>query len=148
GTGDLTLELALRCAQLLASDFSSDAIGLAQQRLQHHAHVTLRQAAVPGDWPAQQFDLIILSEFAFYLSDSDLQALQRQAVDSLGDDGTLVACHWRRPFVERTQATQTIHGWFDQHPALTRLSHHEEADFLLDVWSKSPASVAQQEGFA
>lgn len=148
GTGELTLALASRCQRLLACDFSSDALRIAQDRLGVGSNVTLQSASMPADWPDGQFDLIILSEFAFYLDDAQLLGLQQKALASLAPQGTLLACHWRRPFAERTQSTADIHGWFDRQSVLFTQVHHVEPDFLLDVWSRSPLSVAQAEGFA
>lgn len=148
GAGHLTLLLAQRCERLLATDFSADAVLLARQRLQHAAHVEVQQRHAPREWPAERFDLVVLSEFAFYLDDAELALLQQRSLAALDEDGVLLACHWRRPFAERTQDSDAIHGWFDRASGLTRLSHHEEADFLLDVWGRRPLSVAQREGFA
>lgn len=146
GSGDLTLELAPRCEQLLASDFSSDAVRITRARLAAHTQVTVQRATMPDQWPSGPFDLIIFSEFGFYLDDAQLLALQQRALATLTATGTLLAVHWRHPFAERTQDTETIHEWFERQPGLTRIVHHEEADFLLDVWSRVPASVARQEG--
>ena len=148
GAGHLTEMLAPRCARLLASDFSIDAVRLARSRLQHAAHVAIECTHVPQDWPDMRFDLVVLSEFAFYLDDAELALLQQRSLAALNDEGVLVACHWRRPFAERTQDTDAIHAWFDHQPGLSRLAHHAEDDFLLDVWSRQPCSVAQLEGFA
>ncbi|MFS0757334.1 methyltransferase [Noviherbaspirillum sp. 1P10PC] len=148
GAGHLTEALAPRCAQLLATDFSADAVRLARLRLQGAPQVEIDRLHTPQQWPEGRFDLVILSEFAFYLDDADLALLQQRSLDALADDGVLLACHWRRPFAERTQDSEIIHAWFDQAPGLTRLAHHEEADFLLDVWGRQPQSVAQREGFA
>ncbi len=148
GNGYLTAALARRCERLLASDFSTDAVRLARSRLGDAGHVTIECQHVPHAWPAGRFDLVVLSEFGFYLEDAELALLQRRSVDALADDGVLLACHWRRPFAERTQDSDAIHEWFSRQPQLTRIAHHEEADFLLDVWSRQPASVAQAEGFA
>jgi SAM-dependent methyltransferase len=148
GAGHLTAALALRCERLLASDFSADAVRLARARLPDAAHVAIECRHVPRDWPDARFDLVVLSEFAFYLDDDELALLQQRSLDALDHDGNLLACHWRRPFAERTQDTEAIHSWFDRQPQLTRIAHHDEADFLLDVWGRRPASVAQQEGFA
>lgn len=148
GAGHLTEALAPRCAQLLAADFSMDAVRLARRRLQAAPHVDIDCLHAPRQWPAGRFDLVILSEFAFYLDDADLALLQQRSVDALAEDGVLLACHWRRPFAERTQDSEAIHAWFEQAPGLIRLAHHEEADFLLDVWGRQPLSVAQREGFA
>ena len=148
GAGHLTAALAPRCQQVLASDFSEDAVQLARGRLRGAAHVRIECQHVPREWPDGQFDLVVLSEFAFYLDDAELALLQRRSMAALAPDGMLLACHWRRPFAERTQDSVAIHAWFDCQPALTRLAHHEEADFLLDVWGCQPQSVAQEEGFA
>lgn len=148
GAGHLTEALAPRCARLLATDFSADAVRLARLRLQAAPHVEIDRLHTPRQWPAGRFDLVILSEFAFYLDDADLALLQQRSLDALADDGVLLACHWRRPFAERTQDSEAIHAWFDQAPGLARLAHHEEADFLLDLWGRQPQSVAQREGFA
>lgn len=148
GAGHLTEALAPRCAQLLATDFSSDAVRLARLRLQGAPQVEIGCLHTPRQWPAGRFDLVILSEFAFYLDDDELALLQQRSLDALSDDGVLLACHWRRPFAERTQDSEAIHAWFDRAPGLARLAHHDEADFLLDVWCRQPQSVAQREGFA
>jgi hypothetical protein len=37
---------------------------------------------------------------------------------------------------------------FDARCGLTRLAHHDEADLLIDVWSRDARSVAQREGLA
>ncbi len=148
GAGHLTEALAARCERLLATDFAADAVRLASVRLQHAAHVEVMQRHAPHEWPAERFDLVVLSEFAFYLDDAELALLQQRSLAALEDNGMLLACHWRRPFVERTQDSDAVHAWFDRQPALARLCHHEEADFLLDVWGRQPLSVAQHEGFA
>ena len=148
GAGHLTEALLQRCDRLLATDFSADAVRLARQRLKHAPHVDIQQRHAPREWPEGRFDLVVLSEFVFYLDDAQLAQLQQRSLGALNDDGTLLACHWRRPFAERTQDTDAAHAWFDTQPGLTRLCRHEEPDFLLDVWSRRPLSVAQREGFA
>ncbi|MET0963621.1 MAG: class I SAM-dependent methyltransferase [Noviherbaspirillum sp.] len=148
GAGHLTAALAGRCELLLASDLSADAVSHARRRLQAAPHVRLECQQVPHDWPEGRFGLVVLSEFAYYLDDADLGLLQRRSLTALDEDGMLLACHWRRPFAERVQDSGAIHAWFGLQPELTCLAHHEEADFLLDVWGRRPLSVAQREGFA
>jgi hypothetical protein len=41
-----------------------------------------------------------------------------------------------------------VHALLDARCGLTRLARHEDADMLLDVWSRDPRSVAEQEGLA
>ncbi|MRW89703.1 methyltransferase domain-containing protein [Duganella sp. FT80W] len=148
GNGELTAALAGRADRVSASDGSPAAVRLAQQRVDGMAHVTVQCQQLPGDWPDQTFDLIIVSELAYYFSEPALLELRDRCRDTLTIDGTLVLCHWRRPFPDRLLETKFIHDSFDACPELHRVVHHAEADFLLDVWSRNPRSVAQQEGIS
>lgn len=112
------------------------------------AQVRVEQRTMPRDWPAESgpFDLIVISELAYYLDTADLQTLAARIAASLTTDGTLLACHWRRPFAEALQSAEAAHAVLDANCGLARLAHHEEADLLIDVWSRDPRSVAQREG--
>ena len=96
-TGVLTERLAARCEWLLATDIAARPLELSRQRLAGWPNVKLQQLRVPQQWPAQQFDLIVFSEFGYYCTESDLAAFARRSADSLTDDGVLVVCHWRHP---------------------------------------------------
>lgn len=156
GSGELSLELGRRCDRLLCSDFSATAVEIAQERWQQ-AGAGSRSAscdarfvrmAVPDEWPTQlgpAFDLIILSEFGYYLDPDALNALPALADASLAPDGVLLACHWKHDFAQRVHGTPAVHALFDQLDGLHRCAHYEDADFLLDAWSREPRSVATLE---
>ena len=146
--GELPAELATRCDSLLAVDLHERAVHAARQRVAHAPHVRVEQCAVPREWAAQSgpFDLIVVSELAYYLDDNELYMLAARIADTLSSDGTLLACHWRWPFAEALQETTKVHALLDTRCGLTRLVHHEEADFIVDVWSRDARSVAQHEG--
>jgi SAM-dependent methyltransferase len=149
GNGELTAALARRADQVTASDLSPAAVQLTRDRLGSAAEgrVSVQCQRMPQDWPANAtFDLIVISEMAYYLSEADLPQLRDCCINTLTADGALVLCHWRRPFADRVLDTEAIHASFNAAPGLHRIVHHEEADFLLDVWSPNPHSVAQQEG--
>jgi SAM-dependent methyltransferase len=154
GNGELTAALAQRAEYLTASDMSPEAVRLTQQRLQReHAsdasRVVVECQQLPQDWPKDAgFDLIVISEMLYYLQEPDLLRLRQRCIDSLAPGGTLLLCHWRRPFADRLIDTDTAHALFDEAPALHHLARHAEDDFLLDVWSGNAASVAQREGLA
>lgn len=154
GNGELTAALAQRAERVLASDLSTEAVALTRRRLQREApsdaaRVTVRQQRMPQEWPADAtFDLIVISEMAYYLDEQSLPRLRQCCVDALADGGTLLMCHWRRPFADRRLNTDSVHTVFDATPGLHRLLRHSEDDFLLDVWSSSADSVAQQDGVA
>lgn len=156
GNGEMTAALAQRCDRLLAADMSSEALRLARLRLQEERgegggltlqRIELAEHCLPRDWPrrAEPFDLIIVSELAYYLSGADLATLAGHCVASLAPGGTLLLCHWRPHFDDRLLSTDEAHAAFAAAPALHRLVRHEEDDFLLEVWSDRPQSVARRE---
>jgi SAM-dependent methyltransferase len=146
--GELTVELAKRCDALLAADLHERAVVLARERVAGAPQVRVEQRTVPRDWPTEAgpFDLIVISEFAYYLDAAELETLAARIAASLTTDGTLLACHWRRPFAEALESADAAHALFDVRCGLSRLAHHDEADLLIDVWSRDARSVAQREG--
>lgn len=156
GNGELTAALAQRCEYLLAADMSEQALQLAQRRLADaglDGKVHFEQHRLPQAWPRQglgmeKFDLIVISEIAYYLSPDELAQVAEQCAASLADGGSIVLCHWRAPFAQRVQSTVRVHAAFQNIASLHQLLRHEEADFLLGVWSSDARSVAQREGFA
>lgn len=145
--GELAAALAVRCKTLRVSDGAEAAVHLARHRLAKFPHVQVAQEWLPGDWPTQTFDLIVLSEFGFYLSEDDVSTIASRAVDSLGAQGTVLACHWRHPVEGFELQGDAVHAILHRQLGLTQLVHHEERDFVLDVWSRDSRSVAQREGF-
>lgn len=144
--GELAAALAPRCARLRVSDGSEAAVALARRRLAALPHVTVAQEWLPGAWPQQRFDLIVLSEFCFYLDADALTDVAQRARASLTDGGTLLACHWRRANVGFPLDGDAVHTILRERLSLPRLLRHEEPDFTLEVWSGDPRSVAQRDG--
>lgn len=140
--GVLTSQLADRCTSLTAMDLSCSALERARTRVP--AWVELVQGAVPVDWPAGPWDLVVLSEVLYYLSPADLQLVLDLVERDLAPGGTVVACHWRHPVEGYPQTGDAVHQALTRWP---RLSHVQEEDFLLDVLQPGGApSVARQEG--
>ncbi len=146
GAGALTAALALRCDELIATDGSARAIASARQRISDQPTVTLAQASVPDEWPSGRFDLIVVSELAYYFQDDALGRFADACRFSLNEQGILVACHWRRGAHDIWHSAGTVHTTLGH--GLEQASHYEDGDMLLDVWSRCTRSVAQQEGLA
>ena len=96
--GVLTSRLAGRCERLLATDIVPAALERAADRLRDADNVTLELRAVPEDWPPGPFDLVVLSEIAYYFDAPTLNGLVRSVVDttpSRSDDrgGALAWAH-------------------------------------------------------
>lgn len=92
--GVLTRALAERCDALLALDPAPAALEAARARNRDRPHVTFRLGAVPADYPVGSFDLVVLSEVAYYLAAPDLERLTDQIGGSLHPAGTIVLVHW------------------------------------------------------
>lgn len=146
--GELSAQLADRCERLIAADLNETAVRLAGERLAGWSNVRVEQLAVPQEWPTGSFDLIVVSELAYYLGDDDLARLAQRIEGTLTADGTLVACHWRRGFDAALRSATHVHALLDTRCGLSRLGHYEDADMLLDVWTREPRSVAEHEGLA
>ncbi|AWM92057.1 SAM-dependent methyltransferase [Pseudomonas sp. 31-12] len=144
--GELSFELASRCDRLLCCDTAPAAVTLARTRLGPFDHAEVRHLRLPADWPDEKFDLIVLSEIGYYLDADDLKRLIEQAAESLTADGQLLACHWRPPIDDCPLNARQVHDLLHEHLPLPRLVLHQEADFLLELWSREPRSVAALEG--
>jgi LmbE family N-acetylglucosaminyl deacetylase/SAM-dependent methyltransferase len=147
GTGLLSLELAQRSDLLLAADISMAATEATRRRLTGLDHVTVQQLTVPADWPAERFDLVVLSELGYYLDDADLDHLVERAAGALSDDGVLVGCHWRHPVADHRRSGDDVHEKLAAAPELSSLARYRDDDVAVDVWVRGPAtSIATVEG--
>lgn len=65
--GHMTAQLAAQCGHLIAMDASREARAVAQARLGGLANIDLRLGTMPHGFPAGSFDLMMLSDFLYYL---------------------------------------------------------------------------------
>jgi SAM-dependent methyltransferase len=143
--GELSAALATRCDYLLACDTCPPAVELARQRLVEFSHAQVIQARLPEQWPAQPFELIVFSELGYYLDAADLDRWIDRALQSLTPNGQLLACHWRPTIEGCPLDARYVHDTLQDRLHMTRLFSHHEQDFLLDLWSRDGASVAEKE---
>ena len=145
--GVLSRDLADRSDTLLATDINEQALAVARDRLAGLPGVRVEQRALPADWPAGTFDLVVLSEIGYYCSPADLAVLLERCRQSLRPGGTLLACHWRHPVGEYPLGGDDVHAALAALPGLERTVRHLERDFVLEVYEPTPArSVAEREG--
>jgi SAM-dependent methyltransferase len=144
--GELAAALATRCDRLLCSDGSALAVQAARERLRATPNAEVRRLWLPDEWPEDAFDLIVISELAYYLNAAQLDELMRCVMRTLTSHGTVVACHWRHHIAGCALRGDDVHDALVKGLPLARLSAHVEADFRLDLWSRDARSVAQREG--
>ena len=144
--GELSAALADRCDRLLVSDGNSRALALAHARLAALPHVQVVKAWLPDGWPPGRFDLIVISEVAYYLDATALLDLVERARQSLVEHGTVLACHWKAPIEGCALTGSQVHEQLSQQLGLHRVLRVDDPDFLLDVWCGDATSTAQAEG--
>jgi SAM-dependent methyltransferase len=120
--GETTFALTRISLRLLAVDGSVTAIEAAKRRLAGNAHVSFSCLTIPEEMPRGPFDLIIISELAYYLPKHRLSLLGRRISASLASGGRAVVLNNRRLFDDAAQ-----------HPALAhrRLILHLERSLRL-----------------
>ena len=93
--GVLTCHLAPICDSILAVDISTQALEKAQERLGDLAGVTLAQMAFPLETPvAEAFDLVVLSEVAYYWDLEDLDRASKWLRDHVALGGRVILVHY------------------------------------------------------
>ncbi|MFT2692056.1 PIG-L family deacetylase [Clavibacter zhangzhiyongii] len=144
--GVTTAGLAERVDALLAVDVAPTAVERARARLADLPHVRVEVRDVGDDWPDGSFDLVVMSEVGYYLDDAAFDRVLAALPGALGAAGTLVACHWRHPEGDFRRTGDEVHARLAAVPGLHRLMRHEEDDFVLEVLSADPRSVAVRTG--
>lgn len=136
--GVLTEKLAARCEKLLSVDVNEKALDKARNRCTGLAHVELEKMQIPGEFPDESFDLIVVSEVGYYLSVEDWQKAQSKILSHLKPDGTVILVHWTHPVEDYPQTGDEIHESFAE-AAMKELKLVKSArtnDYRLDVWVK------------
>ncbi len=142
GTGDLALGLAARSDRLVCSDLSETACDLTRARLADIPWATVERCALPEQPLAlagEKPDLIVLSEFLYYLDDEQ-RARTWQVLDELSGDTTdIVAVHWtpepENAHLSGSAAQRELNahlgeqGWW-------RLVTHTDIEFIAALWSR------------
>lgn len=95
--GTLAADLAQRCDRLLAVDESAHAIEIARVALAGLPQVTLERRRIPEEWPTAEFDLVVVSEVAYFLSPYALDQLVERIRACRTTDGVVLLCHWTHP---------------------------------------------------
>lgn len=107
--GETTRALAPLSLRLLAVDGSSAALDEAKRRLSNLDHVRFRHAVLPRDMPRGPFDLIVVSELAYYLPAHQLPPLAARIIAALAPRGRVVVLHHRRPFDDAAMLPALAH---------------------------------------
>ena len=134
--GVLSAQLADRCDHLVAADFHEGALDRARQRLQGRTNVELQVCEVPREWPSGTFDLVVLSEVAYYLDLDTHEALIERVASCLAPGGEVVLVHWLGE-TDYPQTGDATHERWLADPRFRVTCAVRDAEFRLEVLTAS-----------
>ena len=136
--GVLTEKLAARCENLLAVDVSEKALAQARKRCENLSGVRFRKMSVPQEFPAENFELILISEVGYYLAPEDWREAMEKAFAHLTGNGQIALVHWLPPVHDYPQTGDEVHDSFAEFAdeKMRRLFAAREANYRIDVWEK------------
>lgn len=136
--GVLTVKLAARCASLLAIEVNEKALAKARLRCENLPNVKLRLMNIQQEFPAQNFDLILISEVGYYLNVEDWKSTTEKIIAHLAPRGNVVLVHWTPPVDDYPQTGDEVHDSFAERHAgkLRQVKNIRAEKYRLDVWQK------------
>ena len=140
--GVFTAKLAPRCGTLLSVDLNPVVLDRAKQRCRQFPHVTFKLMSVVEEYPADVFDLTVLSEVGYYLEREDLATLTEQITNHAALHGHLLLVHWLAPVLDYPLRGDEVHEQFLSHSCWHPLLQFRSNLYRLDVLERRPGSVA------
>lgn len=141
GTAHLALALADRSDAVVAYDASEPAIRVARGVCAGNQRIELGVGAVPYDehGPDGPFDLIVLSEFLYYVGDAGRAAVLDSVLERASERVELVAVHWREQPEDGSASGDDVQA--ELRDVLTgkgfrhQVAHFDE-EFVLDIFTR------------
>lgn len=139
--GILTEQLASKCQNLLSVDVSTIAQEQAITRCTHLDNIDFQLMSVPQQFPATDFDLIVLSEVGYYWCWEDLRTAQNLMLDRLRSSGHLLIVHWVEDARILPLTGDEVHDAFielttSQPHRLKQLTSLTNPQYRLDLFEK------------
>lgn len=132
--GIFTRQLCPRCDALLGLDVVPSVLEQARARCADCPNVSFRLNAVPGDWPEGKFDLILISEVAYYLDRPDLARLVARVGGALLPEADIVLVHWLGVTHYPLSGDDAAEGFIAGARGFARVLKQERTDqYRLDV---------------
>jgi len=135
--GVLTEQLSTRCDHVTAVDVAESALAHADARLRQSGRreaVTLMNRSFDMPWPAEDFDLIVISEMAYYFDAATLRTILERELPRLHCDVTLVAAHWRHPVSDYPLSGDAANAVIGATPGLHQIGEYRDDDVVIAVF--------------
>lgn len=134
--GVLTARVAPLCAHLDAIDISPTAVRQARQRCQALLNVEIRCGSLPDSIPAQELDLVLLSEIGYYFEPGALHQMGTTLVSCLNPGGILLAAHWLGESDDHRLSGDTVHRILQSLDGLVLEHSERHTGYRIDRWSR------------
>ncbi len=113
GNGSNSAAIAPRARRLDATEATASGTALVAQAIADAApRARAMRLAVPGRFPQQCYDAIVVAEFLYYLTPLQMRRTARDVAISLRPGGTLVLAHHRIDFPDFAQSAAGIQTRF------------------------------------
>jgi SAM-dependent methyltransferase len=132
--GVLTARLGTHCDALLSIDINERALDAARARCAGRPNIRFARMTFPQDAPTGRFDLIVLSEVAYYWSDHDLAAAVDFAAQA-APGGTLELVHFLPKVDDYVRDGDAVHAAFLADPRFVPRLARRTAEYRIDVLS-------------
>ena len=134
--GSLTRRLASRGGRVVGWDGSPNAIAQARRFVDMHTHVELAEKSVPDDWPEVPFDLVVLSDFLYYLPTERIIDVALLSARTVRACGSIVGCHWRGSAHDfLVDGGDAVHAVLADVLGPPEMSYIDERH-VIDVWNR------------
>lgn len=131
--GVLTRRLAARCSHLLAVDVNERALSAARARCADLPNVAFARTAIPREYPARPFDLVVVSEVGYYWSDADLALTRDRIAASLVERGELLLVHFLPKVADYVRDGDAVHELFLTDERFVPVRGHRADQYRLDL---------------
>ena len=138
--GVLTARLAERCDRLLSLDISESALERARQRCAAMSHVRFAQMQVPREMPEDLYDLVVISEVAYYWQQKDLERAMTALAARQSSGGHLVLVHYTLPVPDYPMTGDQVHDIWCVRPEWRLIARKRFDSYRLDVLERLPAA--------
>ena len=128
--------LAERCDELLGLDVSETALAVARARCHDKEKISFARMRVPNEMPEGRFDLVVMSEVAYYWSISDLEKTANSMVARHERGGHLILVHLTEDVPDYPLTGDEVHEYWLSRAEWNRVKFCREERFRIDVLEK------------
>ncbi len=134
--GVLTQLLAGRCDRLLSLDVSQAALAQARERCAKLPQVRFAQTAIPDESPEGEFDLIMISEVAYFWNPSDTARAAELLAERHLPGGYLMMVHFLPRVPEFPLTGDEAHALWRARPEWKLIREKRRKRYRMDVFER------------